>query len=168
VACRIHDAVVRGVIDNRVPGLVTGQLWLAGRAAPIQVRLRGNGWRDVAGCEITFEHNAPETLRPNALAVIQEGVVGDLTASRRAKIPLVPMSEVKEYYARREPLPCRWANLLYLEWFSERNGRVLLESHEYTVHITERVWALTESEELEQRKVNAAALKDFMRRMIQG
>jgi hypothetical protein len=63
VACRIHEAVVRGVIDNRVPGIVTGQLWLAGRAVPIQVRLRGNGWRDLAGCEITFEHNAPETLK---------------------------------------------------------------------------------------------------------
>lgn len=168
VAWRIHESVVRGVIDNRVPGVVTGQLWLAGRAVPVQIKLRGNGWRDLAGCEIVFEHTAPQTLQPNSLAVIQEGVVGDMTVSRRTKLTSVPLSEVKEYYARREPLPCQWANVLYLEWFSERNGHVVLESTDFTVRISEPHWALSEAEEQEQRRLNAQALKDFMRRMIQG
>ena len=168
VAWRIHESVVRGVIDNRVPGVVTGQLWLAGRAVPVQIKLRGNGWRDLAGSEIVFEHTAPQTLQPNSLAVIQEGVVGDLTVSRRTKLTSVPLSEVKEYYARREPLPCQWANVLYLEWFSERNGHVVLESTDFTVRISEPHWALSEAEEQEQRRMNAQALKDFMRRMIQG
>lgn len=168
MAWRIHESVVRGVIDNRIPGLVTGKLWLAGRGVPVQVRLRGNALRDLAGCELTFEHNSPEKLQPNSLAVIQEGVVGDMTASHKCKVTEVPMDQVKEYYARREPLPYRWANVLYLEWFSERNGRVLLESPDFTLHVSDHAWEHSPEDEVEQRRANAAALRDFMRRIIGG
>jgi len=168
MAWRIHESVVRGELDNRTPGTVTGRLWLAGRGAPVQLKLRGNAHRDLAGCLLTFEHTQPETLQPNSLAVIQEGVVGDLTASRKCKVPTVPLEQVKEYYARREPLPFRWANVVYLEWFSERNGRVVLESADFTLHIAEHAWMMSPEEEADQQRANAAAMRDFMRRMIGG
>jgi hypothetical protein len=160
--------VVRGVLDNRAPGLVTGKLWLAGRGAPVQLKLRGNAWRDLAGCLLSFEHVHPESLQPTSLGVIQDGVVGDLTASRKCKMPTIPMDAVKDYYARREPIPFKWANVLYLEWFSERNGRVVLETGDCTLHISEHSWTMTAEEEAEQQKANAAALRDFMRRLIGG
>jgi hypothetical protein len=168
VAWRIHESVVRGVVDNRVLGQVTGKLWLAGRGAPVQLKLRGNAWRDLAGCLLSFEHTQPQSLQPTSLGVIQEGVVGDLTASRKCKMPTIPMDAVKDYYARHEPIPFQWANVLYLEWFSERNGRVVLETSDFTLHISEHVWTMSPHGEAEQQKANAAALRDFMRRLIGG
>jgi hypothetical protein len=35
MAWRIEQSVVRGEIDNRVRGRVTGRLWLAGRPEPV-------------------------------------------------------------------------------------------------------------------------------------
>jgi len=49
VAWRIDEFLVRGEIDNRVRGRVTGRLWFAGREDPVEIDLVGNGWRDVAG-----------------------------------------------------------------------------------------------------------------------
>jgi hypothetical protein len=156
------------MIDNRTPGIVTGKLWLAGRGVPVQLHLRGNALRDLAGCELSFEHPQPERLEPTSLAVIQEGVVGTITASRRCRIPTVPLHELRKYYERKEPIPTTWANVLYLEWFSERNGRVVLESPDFHLHISERVWSMTPAAEKRQEQANAAALHEFMRRLVGG
>lgn len=165
---RIHDSVVRGVLDNRAPSCVTGRLWLAGRAAPVQLRLRGNCLRDLAGCKLSFEHICPERLEPSRLSVIQEGVVGSITASRRNRIPAVPREEIPEYYIRRQLIPTVWANVLYVEWFSERNGRVVLESSDFYLHISDHAWTMTSDDERHQCKANASALREYIRRLVDG
>ena len=45
---------VRGEIDNRVRGRVTGRIWFAGRTEPVELNLTGNGWRDLAGRQLEW------------------------------------------------------------------------------------------------------------------
>src|ERR1017187_1464674 len=95
MAFRIHDSVVRGEIDNRVKGIVRGKIWVEGRAEPVALELKGNAWPDLAGCLLTFAnphqripHHGLDSLNP-----IQTGQIGDLTASRKVRVPSVPMEE---------------------------------------------------------------------------
>ena len=126
MAWRIEDSVVRGEIDNRVRGHVTGRIWFAGRPDPIELKLMGNGWRDLAGRRLEFTNPEPTPGDLDGLALLQQGTVGDFTASRKVKVPEIPMDQIGEYYAARKPFPWHWGNSLYLEWFSERNGRVVI------------------------------------------
>ncbi|HEV2435219.1 MAG TPA: hypothetical protein VG077_04405 [Verrucomicrobiae bacterium] len=54
MAFRIHPNVVRGEIDNRIKGIVRGNIWVKGRAEPVTLELKGNARLDLAGCLLTF------------------------------------------------------------------------------------------------------------------
>ena len=58
----LSSAVIHGHLSNEVPGLITGQLHLAGTTSPIQVELNGDFLRDIAGCRIEFANPLPEAL----------------------------------------------------------------------------------------------------------
>ena len=60
MAWRIDGAVVRGELDNRVRGRVTGRIWFAGRAEPVVLELEGNCWRDLAGRRLEFTNPQPK------------------------------------------------------------------------------------------------------------
>ena len=49
MAFRIHDSVVRGEMDNRMPGIVRGKIWVHSRIEPVVLELKGNAWPDLAG-----------------------------------------------------------------------------------------------------------------------
>jgi hypothetical protein len=136
MAFRIHDSVVRGEIDNRVKGVVRGRIWVAGRKEPVVLELKGNAWPDLAGCLLTFAN--PLELIPhehiNSLNPRQRGSIGDLTASRKVRVFDVPLEEALAMIRRGDKPPEHLANSLYLEWYSERNGRVVIESADY--HVT--------------------------------
>jgi hypothetical protein len=167
MAFRIQDSVVRGEIDNRVKGKVTGQIWMEGRPEPVRLELIGNAHPDLAGCLLTFTnpqkrfaHQHLTTLNP-----VQRGTIGDLTASRKVRVFDIPVIEAYDRCKRGEKPPEHMANCLYLEWFSETNGRVVIESVDYTLEISAPEWRLT-PEENEQRAREAAAGMDvFMQKL---
>jgi hypothetical protein len=165
MAWRIHEQVVRVIMDNRIPGIVTGNVWLAGYNDPLQLELVGNPWRDMAGCVLTLDnpHAIPDPF--GGLATQQRGVCGDLTASRKVKIPTVPLMEWFDSH-RDEPFPHVWGNGVYLEWFSERNGRVVIELSGIAVKLSEPAWRMTPEQEQEQRRHNSEALSQFMCHLI--
>ena len=167
MAFRIHDSVVRGEIDNRVKGFVCGKIWVAGRAEPVLLELKGNAWPDLAGCLLIFTN--PLKLIPdahlNSLHPDQRGRIGDLTASRKVRVFDVPMEEAMAMYERREKPPEHLANGLYLEWYSERNGRVLIESADYELVISPPEWRLTPAEEKERAQQSAAGMADFLQKL---
>jgi hypothetical protein len=166
MAWRIDEQVIRGEIDNRIPGKVTGQLWLVGRSDPVVLELEGNPWRDLAGHLLKFTNPAPKEGDQSGLSAKQAGVVGDITASRKVKVPDCSMEELMNRYANREDFPWHWGNLLYLEWFSATNGRVVLESASYQLLLDpEPTWSMSETEESAQSSANADAMMDFMGRM---
>jgi hypothetical protein len=165
VAWRIDENVIRGEIDNRSRGRVVGRLWLVGLPNPVELDLAGNAWRDLAGRRLEFVNPAPKppTLPLEDFAPRQTGVIGDCTASRKVKVPDVSMEEFGKLYAQRKPFPWHWGNSVYFEWFSERNGRVVIESADYQLTLsTDGAWDMTPDEEEAQRQANAAALTEFM------
>ena len=165
MAWRIADNVVRGELDNRTPGLVEGKIWLAGREAPLALRLSGNGHKDLAGCKLTFSNPAPKTDPTVSLNGEQTGVVGDMTAARKVRV-----IDNLDYEAitHDEPFTEHMANALYLEWFSEANGRVVIESTDYEIGIGEAAWRPSSEDEARQHQANAEAMQSFMERISES
>ncbi|MFO1498186.1 MAG: hypothetical protein U1G07_07305 [Verrucomicrobiota bacterium] len=162
---RIGEQVTWGELDNRTIGRVTGIIVLTGRAEPLRLSLQGNPWPDWAGCVLRVKNPVPKPGDLQGLAPEQEGVCGDMTASRKVRIPPELIREWLEKGAPgKDSLP--WGNSVYLEWFSERNGRVVVESTRYEVEISERAWTLTEEQEREQRLQNVQAMNQFMDSLV--
>ena len=86
---------------------------------------------DLAGRVLCFTNPQPKEGAIEGLASEQHGAVGDITASRRVRVPGCPPGEMKRLRGAGEPCPWRWANALHLEWFGTRNGRVVIESSDY-------------------------------------
>ncbi|MES2437736.1 MAG: hypothetical protein V4584_01630 [Verrucomicrobiota bacterium] len=167
MAWRIEDAVAHGEIDNTVEGHTTGRIWLAGRDEPLILSLDGDCWRDLAGTRLQFENPDPKTVPDaEALDIDQAGIVGDMTASRKNKVPTVSEEEFNELYQNHLEIPYVWRNTLYLEWFSEINGRVVIESSAYTLTISPHEWEMDEDEEDAQKLANLNSMRDFMAQVI--
>ena len=163
MAWRIDKSVIRGEIDNRVQNRVTGRIWFVGLDAPVELDLTGNPWRDLAGHVIKFTNPNPKTGKLDGFAAAQDGRVGDMTASRKVKVPEIPIEEVMRLAKAGKKWPWHWANSLYLEWFSERNGRVVIESTDFTIEIdSEAAWVMDEEIERQQHEENATSMVDFM------
>jgi hypothetical protein len=158
MAWRIHDSVRRGEIDNREKGVVRGRIWLHGQPEPVVLELRGNAHADLAGCLLAFE-NPLETI-PMRTGVdfnaLQRGTIGDLTASRKVRVFDIPAEDAYERLKKKLAVPEHMANLLYLEWFSDANGRVVVESADYQLTVSAPAWRLSPADE-QQRQADAAA-----------
>src|SRR5579862_3317107 len=170
MAFQIHDSVVRGEIDNRIKGIVRGKIWVEGRGEPVMLDLKGNAWPDLAGCLLTFTnplkripHQHLDSLHP-----VQHGTIGDLTASRKVRVFDVPMPEAYLMCKRGEKPPEHMANCLYLEWFSEANGRVVIESVDYELSISAPEWRMTPEENEQRARAAAAGMDDFMRKLTEA
>lgn len=162
MAWRIHNQVAKGELDNRTPGRVVGSLWLVGREEPIRVELDGDPLRDLAGCLLTFENPRPESGDLDKFAALQNGPVGDMTASRKARVPAVSFEEMARLSREGQPVPCHLANVLYLEWFSDRNGRVVIEAADWQVDVSPRAWRMTSEQEEQQVRRNREAMRHFL------
>lgn len=172
MAWRIDEQLVRGEIDNRVRGRVTGRLWFLGRERPVTLDLQGDAWRDIAGHLIRFSNPEPRPGAPDVLkgfAEEQRGVVGDITASRRVKVPDCPMEEVMRLVRAGKKFPWHWGNSLYLEWHGERNGRVVIESASYRIEIEpDATWRMSAAEERAQREENERAGHESLERLAKA
>jgi len=166
VALRIEDEVVRGEIDNTVEGKTTGWIWLLGRTEPVLLDLDGDCWRDLAGARLRFRNPLPAGSSGLGLAGVQKGVVGDMTASRKNRVPDCPADE---FHTRRQAggeVPTVWKNCLYLEWFSEANGRVVVETTDFELELGARDWQMDRDAEEAQKMANLQAMRDFLNGMI--
>ena len=170
MAFRIHDSVVRGEIDNRVKGIVRGKIWVTGRETPVILELKGNAWPDLAGCLLTFTNPLKPVPHPHldSLHDRQRGGIGDLTASRKVRVFDVPLEQALEMCHRQEKPPEHLANCLYLEWYSEANGRVVIESADYNLTISAPEWRLTPEEEAERAQQAGEGMTDFMKRLTEA
>jgi hypothetical protein len=168
MAWRIGHAVVRGEIDNTVPGRTVGRVWLLGREEPVSLELQGDCWRDLAGSRMEFRNPAPE-LDPGVLAALadpQRGVVGDITASRRVRA-VVRNRDFTQPEEFPEDGPYEWRNCLYIEWFSQGNGRVVIESDAFNVRPGEVKWRMDAESDHAQKMMNMQAMRDYLDVIIQ-
>lgn len=167
MAFRIHDSVLRGEIDNRVKGAVRGKIWLEGRAEPLTLELRGNAHPDLAGCFLTFVNPLSPFRHPriDSLASLQRGDAGDITAARKVRASSDRVDRTDVIRKSKEQSPTPLANSLYLEWFSQTNGRVVIESADYKLTISAPEWKLTPEEEAQRARDAALAMEEFMARL---
>ena len=89
-----------------------------------------------------------------------------MTASRRRKVPTVSNEELLRLHEAKMEIPTETCNLLYLEWFSEINGRVVLESSDFELDISDHLWQMDEDAEEAQKLANLNAMRDFMAQVI--
>jgi hypothetical protein len=167
MAWRIQDSVIRGEMDNRMKGRVRGRIWLDGLPEPVRLDLEGNACPDLAGCLLKFK-NPIQTVpmrRDVAMNPLQRGVIGDLTASRKVRVYDVPLAEAMEMIHRQEKPPEHLANCLYLEWFSEANGRVVIESADYELEISSPAWRMSPKDDEERGKQASAGFGALMQKL---
>jgi hypothetical protein len=162
MAWRLADSVLRGEIDNRDRGRVTGRIWLLNRDDPVELNLRGNCLRDIAGSLIVFHNPSPKTGDLLDLDGVQTGVVGDVTASRKVRVFEVSLEEAQKLQEAGKPIPEHISNSLYLEWYSENDGRVVVESTEFAIEVSQAVWRMSAREERAQLRRNMEAIEDWM------
>ncbi|MSU48915.1 MAG: hypothetical protein EXS37_07485 [Opitutus sp.] len=169
MAWRIEEYVVRGEIDNRTRGRVRVRIWLVGLETPVELDLAGNAWRDLAGRRLEFVNPEPKPGDLHGIAVRQRGVIGDCTASRKVKVPEIPLDQIEEYYESGKTFPWHWGNSLYLEWFSASNGRVVIESAIFQLTVAADVtWEMSAAGEERQRRENSEAMKAFMQQLAES
>ncbi|NNC87223.1 MAG: hypothetical protein HKN82_02045, partial [Akkermansiaceae bacterium] len=162
----LEEQVIRGEIDNRTRGQVTGRIWFAGRDHPVVLDLAGDPWRDLAGHILRFTNRQPAEEGVVRLAEEQEGVVGDMTASRRVKVPDCSPGDLEDLVSVGAEYPWHWGNALHLEWFSNRNGRVVIESSRFDLELdASPTWEMSNDEEAARRLANATTLTDAMDRL---
>jgi hypothetical protein len=167
MAWRIHDSVIRGEIDNRMKSRVLGKLWLDGLDEPVKLDLAGNACPDLAGCLLKFKNPAktfPMRKKPK-FNPLQRGKIGNLSASQKVRVFTIPDEEAFAMIDRGEKPPERTANALYLEWFSEGNGRVVIESADFELNISAPEWRLTPAEEKQRAKDAEAGWEMFSKQL---
>lgn len=161
MAHRLDKAVTSGWIDNTSPGITRGALQIVGIDRAVKLILRGNAWRDLAGTRIDFSNPSPGP-QPNitpAIHGLQRGVVGDITASRKVRVPTIPEEEIHDYLEAKKPIPSQWKNSLYIEWFSLVNGRVTIDTTDFDIKISSHQWELDKKGEEKQKQDNKLAME---------
>ncbi len=168
MAFRLDQAIVRGELDNTEQGHLRGRIWLEGRAEPLTLDLEGDAWRDVAGARITFTNHEPRRQKNQGdLKPAQHGIVGDITVSKKVKQITASDEEWQRCMEDGKQPPYEWRNSLYIEWFSEENGRVVIESADFELQITEFTWQMDEAEEQAQQFANLNAMRNWLATIIQ-
>ena len=146
---RLADSVIRGEIDSRDPDRVIGRVWLVDRTFPIEITLRGNPMRDVAGCLLEFENPDPMPEDNEGLSPIQMGVPGIITASRKVRV----LEVTADGNSRQDPLlntTNKVGNAIWIEWFSNANGRVIIHATDFRITISAFAWRMTPDQEQRQ------------------
>lgn len=154
VSWPLGRSVVKGEIDNTDRQNIKGRIWLKGRDEPLELDLRGNCMRDIAGCKLVFTNSQPVAGDDLELASLQTGVAGEMTASRKI-----------HYYAGpdADALSEKIGNCIFLEWFSDVNGRVVLEGPDFEVRILKSNWFMSPEDERRQIETVADSLARWER-----
>jgi hypothetical protein len=111
MAWRPHENLISGELDNSVLGKVTGWLRFVGMKEVVKLDLAGDFHRDIRGTKVRLRNSNPTQDSDRAkyldgFSPMQIGNVGDMTAG-------LPPQDYTAYP--------------YFEWYSEANGRVVLE-----------------------------------------
>lgn len=125
MAWRPYENLIEGELDNSLPGRVTGSLRFLGLDEPVRFDLKGDFLADIKGKIIRLKNASPAD-RNGALnrsgtymkgfSALQRGEAGDITAG-------LPPRPYVEYP--------------YIEWYSEANGRCVLELDQDQIEVIE-------------------------------
>ncbi|MHC4103345.1 MAG: DUF2958 domain-containing protein [Planctomycetota bacterium] len=132
MAWRPTEYLIEGELDNTHPGKVTGWMKFAGKKEKVTFNLEGNFHRDIRGAKIHFTGDAYEDQKDingekymEGFALKQTGNVGDITAG-------LPPKDYVDYP--------------YIEWYSNQNGRVVIELQPVQIEVIGRPIPAIESD----------------------
>jgi hypothetical protein len=171
MAWRPSDWVLEGELDNTTPNWTIGWIRLQGRDEPLRLKLLGNCHPDLAGWKFRVVRTdpIPAWVGPNdysGIATDQSGTIGDVTADQTLQHYECSSSEFVRLAHEGNRPPTTLRKALYLEWFSQRNGRVVIQSTRLAVErLGERAFELTEEQWVEQAKQNAEEMTFFMHQL---
>jgi hypothetical protein len=171
MAWRPSDWVLEGELDNTQLGWTIGWMRIQGRDEPLKLKLAGNCHPDLAGWKFRIVRTDPipdwaEELQLAGIATDQTGTIGDVTADQMIKhFECSPKEFVERSFAGDQPATT-WRKCLYLEWYSHRNGRVVIQSTCLAVQrVGERAFELTQEQWVEQAKQNSEEMTYFMHQL---
>ncbi|WP_153559363.1 hypothetical protein [Roseimaritima sediminicola] len=175
MAWRPERLLQTGELDNTQRGWTIGWLQLDSFRDPLQLKLAGNCHPDLAGWKFRIHRVEPELpdeksrsdedapFDYSSINLNQSGHVGDITADQMIKHHDIPNDELVRRLLAGEKPPFSWRKCLYVEWFSNANGRVVIQSTRHEVErVGERAFELTEEEWKEQARQNNSELGYFM------
>lgn len=172
MARRPTHLVKGGELDNTRLGWTVGWLELDGFVERLQLKLVGNCHPDLAGWKFRIHRIDPEPTEKSdaeapreytGISYDQSGHVGDITADQMIKHFDMPTDELLRRLHAGEKPPFQWRKCLYLEWFSNQNGRAVIQSTRLEVErLGERAFELTEDEWREQSLRNESEIGYFM------
>jgi len=152
MAWRPTQYVQEGELDNTCPNKVTGWIKFTGMKDKVTFDLEGNFHRDIRGAKIHFKGDAYEDSTDidsgsyfDGFARHQTGNVGDITAG----LP-----------------PNDYGNRPYVEWFSNENGRIVLELEPVQVEVIGRPIPAIESDPI-SRKEQRRNMTEFLGSLAQ-
>ena len=137
MAWRPNAQFIEGVLDNTVPGKVTGWMRFAGMKEKVIFDMEGNFHRDIRGAKVRLRGdgesaNTEESAKyMEGFSKLQKGNVGDMTAGR---------------------VPADYVNYGYFEWYGDDNGRVVIELEPDQVEILTQPIPACESDPLSRKK----------------
>jgi hypothetical protein len=171
MAWRPSNWVLEGELDNTTLGWTIGWVRLRDRDEPLRLKLAGNCHPDLAGWKFKIVRTdpIPDWVGPNPytdIATDQSGTIGDVTADQMLQHYECSADEFVERTHTGDRPPTTLRKSLYLEWFGNKNGRVVIQSARLAVErIGERAFELTEEEWIEQAKQNNEEMGFFMHQL---
>ena len=139
MAWRPARFLLEGVLDNTLKNKVSGWMRFAGMEEKVIFDLEGDFHRDIRGAKIRFKGSADNNSEEaekymGDFCQHQIGKVGDMTAG------LPPADYVSGY--------------CYLEWYSNENGRVVIELEQNQVELLTTPISVRESEPIPREQQN--------------
>ncbi len=172
MAWRPEHLVKAGELDNTQLGWTVGWLELDSVPERLMLKLAGNCHPDLAGWKFRIHRIEPDLPKDfggdeppdySGISSDQSGHVGDITADQMIKHFDIPDDELVRRLNAGEKPQFAWRKCLYLEWYSNQNGRVVIQSTRLEVErIGQRAFELSEAEWLEQSSQNANEMNHFM------
>lgn len=172
MAWRPDHLVQAGELDNTQSGWTVGWLELDGFPDRLQLKLAGNCHPDLAGWKfrinridpaLSKDHDGEAPPSYDGISLDQSGQVGDITADQMIKHFDIPDDELVQRLRAGKKPSFTWRKCLYLEWFSNHNGRVVVQSTRLEVErLGERAFQLTQEQWAEQHHQNQQEMDFFM------
>lgn len=136
MAWRPYDQLIEGELDNTVRGKVTGWMTFIGLNDKVTFELDGDFHRDIRGAKVRLIGNNCADPEKSAsymegFSWVQKGNVGDMTAG-------LPPQDYVDYP--------------YVEWYSEENGRCVIELEPQQVQILTPPIPAAESDPISRRQ----------------
>ncbi|AQT68725.1 hypothetical protein STSP2_01897 [Anaerohalosphaera lusitana] len=139
MAWRPNEQFIEGVLDNTRQGKITGWMKFAGIEEKVTFDLDGNFHRDIRGSKVLLRGDGEAcdrgkaTSRMQGFSMTQKGKAGDMTAGLQ---------------------PADYVEYPYFEWYSQDNGRVVIELNPDQVELLTRPIPACESDPIDRKEQN--------------